>query len=139
MADTGLAELLENAPKKKFSAESFYEPATDSLIYYDRDERSYGKRISKHFTVFLSVADHTPVGYEIKGFQTICDVIENLGTVQVAGPTSVINGDGEECELALYMRAAIVQQEDRVNGELHDQLNEVSEGVTINRRKFCPA
>ena len=68
-----LGELLKEGVHGPFRPEPFYEPATDSLIYYERDERSYAKRISRHLTVFLSVQDDTLVGVEIKGVKASLD------------------------------------------------------------------
>lgn len=91
---TDLAELLSGPKQTSFSAEPFYEPATDSLIFYAKDVRSYGKRIGKYFTVFLSLDDKSIVGYEIKGWNTIRKAVEDLGTVMIAGPVSLCNDDG---------------------------------------------
>lgn len=62
-----LAQYLKDAKPGSFQAQPYYEPETDSLIYYFRDEQSYSKRITKHLTLFLSCNDDSLVGCEMKG------------------------------------------------------------------------
>jgi len=50
-----------------FTKSPFYESHTDSLIFYFRDVRSYGKWISSYLTLFLSIEDDSLVGIEISG------------------------------------------------------------------------
>jgi hypothetical protein len=60
---------LEGARSKEFRAEPYYDRDTDSLVFYERDVRSYAKRINKYLTIYLSCADDTVVGFKIKGVQ----------------------------------------------------------------------
>jgi len=48
-----------------FISAPFYEKHTQCLIWYFRDERSYGKWIDEYLTLFLSVEDDSLVGIEI--------------------------------------------------------------------------
>jgi hypothetical protein len=60
-----LAELVSREPRA-FVPRPYYEPETDALIYYFKNEKSYSKRITKYFTVFLSIADDSLIGFEVK-------------------------------------------------------------------------
>lgn len=59
--------LKSNRPTGAFVAKPFYERKTDSLIFYVKDTRSYSKRLNELITLFLSDADNSLVGCEIKG------------------------------------------------------------------------
>lgn len=45
----------------------FYEPCTDSFIFYLRNVRSFERQISKHLTLFLANDDESLVGFELSG------------------------------------------------------------------------
>ena len=76
-----LAEYLSQKTTGEFRAVPFYEKATDSLIFYARDERSYGKRINRQFTLFLSIADNSLVGCEVKGVARLCRHLGDFGVL----------------------------------------------------------
>lgn len=57
------------APRLPFNPLPFYESATDSLIVYMRDEKSYAKQVSQRVTLFLAIADDSLVGFELSGQQ----------------------------------------------------------------------
>lgn len=140
MATVELADLLQEKVVEPFRAEPFYEHVTDSLIYYVRDERSYGQRISKHLTVFLSMSDDTLVGLEIKGMKTILSAIHGMeGTIPLADPVPVADENGDDYELSVLVRQAMVRQELPVAGEEYDRLHEVSRGIRVNPRGLCEA
>ncbi len=61
-----LADFLKT-PLGPFRPDPYYEPHTDSMIYYSRDVPSYAKPIDAHMTLFLSQADDSVVGCEISG------------------------------------------------------------------------
>lgn len=79
--DNKLVAIL-NSDSVAFEQKPFYEPITDSILMYFRNERSYAKRISKHFTLFVSNEDDSLVGFEIKGVYDICRALESEGTQQ---------------------------------------------------------
>lgn len=120
-----------------FKAEPYYEPGTDSIIYYMRDERSYSTRVTKFFTLFLSTADDSLVGFEIKGVKTLAKAIEGLdGEYPVAKATGVKGEDGVEGDFSLFMRQALVpEHEQPVDAELQVELNNATRGVRVPRRQ----
>lgn len=63
------ADLLSNAELGEFEARPYYEPETDAVIFYFRNERSYSKRITRYFTIFLSIDDDSLVGFEVTGIR----------------------------------------------------------------------
>lgn len=63
--------LKEMRPTGEFVAKPFYEPRTDSLIFYARNVSSYGKRLNQLLTLFLSNEDHSLVGCELKGVKRL--------------------------------------------------------------------
>lgn len=124
----------------EFVPRPYIEPETDSLVFYIRDESSYSKRITRYFTVFLANSDDSLVGFEIKGLRTITKAICDGGLVEIAGPLSVRNEDGAECGLSVLMRVALIAEPDSpINGKLHDQLAQATQGVRVNRRDLCGA
>jgi hypothetical protein len=75
-----LAEFLAEAEAREtaFRRRPYYEPETDSLIFYIRDMSSYSKRITKYLTLFLANSDDTLVGIEVKSMKVICRAIETV-------------------------------------------------------------
>lgn len=58
----------------EFQPKPFYEPTTDSIIVYLKNESSYAKRVNEHITLFVSNSDDTIVGFEIEGVKDICRI-----------------------------------------------------------------
>ena len=136
-----LAQQLTSAkPLGQFVPRPFYEPHTDSLIYYHRNVRSYGQRINKYVTLFLAVADDSLVGVEIKGFKsTMVKAIHGLGDVQLLEPLKVKNEDGETMDLALVMRCALIPEADAPLEEHYASLNRMTKGVKVPKAELCGA
>ena len=79
---TGLDDLashLKATELAEFAPTPYYEPETDSLILYFRDESSYSKRVTEYLTVFLDNSDNSLVGIEVTGVSRM---------LQVAAPRS---------------------------------------------------
>lgn len=136
----GFAAFLVAAKEEmgEFEARPYYEPETDSLIYYTRDVSSYSKRVSKYLTVFLSNDDDSLVGIEVKGFKTsILPAIEGMGDVPVADCT-VTNEDGETLELSVIARFALApEMSDQFRGNRFDELNRATSGVRVKKGGLC--
>ena len=71
----GLAQFLKSEPSVPFTPIPFWEPETDSLIFYFKNEPSYSRRLNPLMTVFLSARDDRMVGCEVKGIKRILDRI----------------------------------------------------------------
>jgi hypothetical protein len=67
----GLAKYLKTAKIAEFCPAPFYEPETDSLIFYIRNEQSYSRRLNAQLTLFLATKDRSFVGCEIKGVRQL--------------------------------------------------------------------
>jgi hypothetical protein len=66
-----LADFLRSADPSDFRPAPYLEPETDCLMLHVRNVPSYSKRVNQVFTLFLSSADSTLVGCEIKGISGI--------------------------------------------------------------------
>ncbi len=130
MATTFVDVLKQELPQ--FAPNPFYEPITDSLLMYIRDERSYAKRISKHFTIFVSNSDDTLVGFEIKGVTDICKAIGSDGLRQIVGPLAIEDEDGP-CELFIMVKVATIASEVPLNGSEYESLEQAAKGRTFCR------
>lgn len=121
----------------EFNAEPYYEPHTDSIIFYLRDTRSYSQRVTKFFTLFLDAKDNSLVGFEIKGITILAAAVEGLGNeVPLVHPVQVTNEDGEEGNLEVLVRQSLVPaREWPVEGELREQLRKAVHGRVIPRMK----
>lgn len=76
-----MIEMLQQARSRSFVARPYYEPLSDSLIFYAKRGRSYGKRINNLLTLFLSVDDNKLVGLEIKGVKRIARLAKTYGII----------------------------------------------------------
>jgi hypothetical protein len=133
-----LKQIEENAGE--FHAQPYYEPETDSLIFYIRDESAYSKRVTKYFTVFLSNEDDSLVGIEVKGLKVISRAIEDLGEVDLIDPLLVKAEDGESHALSVIVRCALVPEPDEpVTGDQYEQLKKATHGIRVNKPKACGA
>lgn len=121
------------ASGEQFNPEACYEATTDSLIYYHRDVPSYSKRINRYLTVFLSDADESLVGIEIKGLSVISSAVENLGNVKISDPVRVNDEDGESVDLSVFVRCSLVPEPD-VPFDANDyaEIERVAKGVRIH-------
>jgi hypothetical protein len=135
----GLDELADYLKAKRrgmgeFEPKPYYESDTDSLIYYFLDVSSYSKRVTRYFTVFLANEDNSLVGIEVKGLTTIMRAVENLGEVQLVKPVSVTDADGDEYDLSVIVRCALVpEQEEPVKGHEYEELESATRGVKVKR------
>ncbi len=130
---TQLAEFLKTECPNSFSPEPFYEYLTDSLIYYIKNERSFSRRINKHFTLFLAMSDRSLVGFEIKGLETICRACESEELNRVAGPITLNAEDGERFSLEVLMKFASLKEEVVIENCQYEQLRDATRGRTFRR------
>lgn len=79
----GLAQFLKSVNSVPFSPTPYWEPETDALIFYFKDEPSYSRRLNPLMTVFLSAHDSRLVGCEVKGIKRILDRIKRIGVGDV--------------------------------------------------------
>jgi hypothetical protein len=132
-----LAELLSREPRP-FEPRPYYESLTDSLIYYFRNEKSYSKRITKYFTVFLSCEDDSLVGIEVKSLKTIMKAIADLGEVDVVEPPIKASLQGQEVALRVIAHCALTPEpETPVSGAYYDELEAHTRGVRIRLDDLC--
>lgn len=115
----------------EFQPKPFYEPITDSILMYLRNERSYAKRISKHFTLFASNSDDTLVGFEIKGVKDICRAIETDGMRQIVGPIDVLDENGA-CELSIMLKVATMSPDIELTGCEYEKLDRATKGKRLD-------
>jgi hypothetical protein len=137
----GLAEFAEYLKSARprlgpFKREPYYEPETDSLIYYVRDEPSYSERRNKYLTLFLSSADKSLVGVEVKGIKTIMRAVEDLGPVPVDS-VRVTDEHGDEVDLSVIVRCSLVHEP--VEADEFGRLNDATRGVRIRSSLLCTA
>ena len=64
-----LANMMEGEPT--FKAEPWYNPHGDCIVYKMADEAVVADRIDELLTVYNSAVDNRPIGFQIKGVQTI--------------------------------------------------------------------
>lgn len=136
----GFADYLKHAESTlpTFQAEPYYEPETDSLIYYIRDESSYNKRLTKYFGVFLSNRDDSLVGIEVKGLKIIMQAVEDLGDVKLVDSMSVKGEDGDWHDLSVIVRCALVPEPDEpLADEEYAAFGRLTRGVRVNKRELC--
>jgi hypothetical protein len=92
--------------------------------------------VNKYFTIFLSRADDTFVGFEVKGVKTIVRACEDLGDVLVSDPFTVKDEDGEELDVCCMVKVAMfLKEEQPVREYLHD-IATVSAGKKIRKREL---
>jgi hypothetical protein len=130
------AEYLKSIPKRDFKAEPIYEKKTDSLIFYIRDERSYGKRINQLMTLFLSAVDDSLVGCEVKGVRRLLDRIGEFAI-------GVFSNDGKRVKLAILLAFALapeleVKDSDELKGDLLE-LKDAAEDIEFESPELCEA
>jgi len=126
------AELLMRGTAKRFEPRPFYEPHTDSLIFYFRNEPSYSKRITKYLTLFLASRDDRLIGLEIKSVKTITKAIENLGEVAVADPVNV-NFQGKTARLHVMAQCAMVSDtEEPLSGRQYEEIVKQTRDVEVD-------
>ncbi|MBN2474726.1 MAG: hypothetical protein JXB62_08965 [Pirellulales bacterium] len=127
------AKRLAATSLGEFESRPFYEPKSDSLIWYLRDTRSHNKRITQYLTFFLSVEDDSLVGFEVKSVKTIMKAIEDLGEVDLAKPVEV-NIDGAQMSMQVIVRCALVTgHETPFSGEDWEQLEAVTKDLMVPR------
>jgi hypothetical protein len=121
----------------QFRAVPYYEPETDSLIFYARNVSSYGKRVSRYLTIFLSNDDNTLVGVEVKGFKrVILPAVEGMGDVSVGD--CLLEHDGKTIELSVIARCALASElSEQFRGECFDQMNSATKGVSVSKEQLC--
>lgn len=129
MAQT-LAEFLSK-DLPDFRSSWYYEPITDSLLIYAENKRSYAKRISKHFTLFLANSDNTFVGFEIKGVKDICKALDSQELRAIVSPIDVDFEDGP-CEISVMARVATIRPEVEINASEYESIEQVSKGLKID-------
>lgn len=126
-----LAEYLEAPSQHQLIPAPYYERRTDSLLFYTRDERSYGKRMNQLLTLFLSTKDSSLVGCELKGLRRICDRLERLG-----GKLGVAVLD-KKVKLGILMEIALAAPcDDPELEEYEHELGQLDE-VEIDREELC--
>ncbi len=142
---TNLAEHLNHALQQcaaagEFKPAPFYDKADDSLVYYERNIRSYARRVNQFLTFFLACDDDTLVGLKVKSVKTIVKATEGLGAVTLAEPVAIAGEDGEEIDLAVMVRCSLVPSTDEpVSGRDYDQVEKITKGVRIHPSQLCPA
>jgi hypothetical protein len=74
-----LEDAIGAAPT--FSAEPWYNPEGDCIIYKMANEASVADRIDELLTIYRSAEDNRPIGFQIKGVNAI---IQKFGLVGLA-------------------------------------------------------
>lgn len=116
--------LKEMRPTGEFIARPFYEPKTDSLIYYARDARSYGKRLNELITLFLSTTDNSLVGCELKGVKRLMKRVDGV----------IVFVHDHKIKLSLLMGIALAPEPDdeELVDRYRDELLESTEPVEVD-------
>jgi hypothetical protein len=74
MEEHFLAHLMQGEPT--FKAEPWYNPFGDCLVYKIADEAAVADRIDELLTIYRSVIDNRPIGFQIKG---VCAIVRKFG------------------------------------------------------------
>ena len=136
---THLNSALDDARVGSFEAAPYYDESTDSLVYYERNVRSHGKRVNRYLTVYLAIDDDTLVGFKIKEYDTIKRAVENLGAIPIAPPVKVTADDGATVPLVVLVWYSLLEElppEPPAKTRI-DEINRMSSGVKVPRRP-CP-
>ena len=66
-----LADMMEGHGKPGFKAEPWYNPHGDCIVYKMVNEAAVADRIDEWLTMYNSVIDDRPIGFQIKGVHAI--------------------------------------------------------------------
>jgi hypothetical protein len=121
-------EFLKTA-KVEFIARPYYEPESDSLIFYARDDQSYAKRINSLLTLYLSSNDDSLVGCEIKGVKRM---------LRICGDFGVLVRD-EKIKLGFLLAFALDQPPDHPALDEYAEKVRQFESVDVDQSELVPA
>jgi hypothetical protein len=130
----GLAQFLTEETVEEFTPTPYWEPETDSLIFYFKDEPSYSKRINDLATVFLSAIDDQLVGFEIKGIKRI---LSRLGRFHVG-----VHDHKVDLEVLLFAALAPEPEPHDFQGEYPDEFSQLFEAASkteFDAAELCSA
>lgn len=77
-----LEEYLEANPPRGFEPKPYYEPDSDVLFFFFKEDEAYARRVDDTFTVYLSFKNEEPVGFELKGLKHMMKAAAALGKRQ---------------------------------------------------------
>ena len=123
---SGLNNFLDdirNAELGEFEPRPFYEPDSDSLVFYVRNEQSYRKRLNNLLTLFLSTKDDSLVGCEIKGVQPM---LRQLPRMRV-GFAVAVHDKGIKLGIFLGIALASAPGDPALQEQYEDELNKFDE------------
>lgn len=128
---SGLNEYLESLQRgakslPPFSPRPYYEPEGDSLIVYVRSEQSFAKRLNGLLTLFLSTADRSLVGCEVKGVQRL---------LRIAGDFGVLVHD-QKIKLGILLAFALAQPPEDPSLEDYEDDVKAFENIEIDRKEL---
>lgn len=113
----------------EFTARPYYEPDSDSLIFYARDEQSYAKRINNLLTLYLASDDDSLVGCEIKSVKRM---------LRIGGDFGLLVHD-EKIKLGCFLAFALVAPPDDPNLEQYEQAVRQFENIELDRAALLAA
>lgn len=80
-----LTDFIRSTTPEQFSAKPYYSQHGDALIFYFKDDPSYGERVDSLLTVYRSMETNELVGCEIKGVRSILEKLGSFG-VKITSP-----------------------------------------------------
>ena len=96
-----LAEAVGTAPT--FSAEPWYNPYGDCIVYKLVDEAAAADRIDDLLTIYRSADDNRPIGFQIKG---VAAIIRKFGLAGLAVAPAVDGSSMTSVSIAAIILAA---------------------------------
>jgi hypothetical protein len=103
-----LKELIDSYPLTgNFEPSIHHCPESDTLTFYFRDAPDYAKRLGKHVTLYLSLANDELVGCQIKGVRGVVESLPNFieirhGKVKLRFLFMAFMGDVDEQYRSVY-------------------------------------
>ena len=125
---------IQNAEFGEFEPRPYYEPDSDSLVFYLRNEQSYRKRLNGLLTLFLSTKDDSLVGCEVKGVQRM---LRQFPRMRVGFAVTV---HSKSIKLGIFLGFALASTPDdlALQEQYEDELNQFDE-VDIDSAELIPA
>jgi hypothetical protein len=96
-----LEGMMEGRPQ--FRAEPWYNPYGDCIVYQMADEAFVAERVDELLTIYRSVLDGRPIGFQIKGVQAI---IRKFGWDGLAVTTETAAGQVRSVSVMALLLAA---------------------------------
>lgn len=122
-----LEQVIATAPR--FKASAWFNSDMDQLVFMFSDEESVADRVDEYLTVYENGAGQT-VGYKIKGFRWVYELMTRQGRVEEGGFFNLI-----DAIITAWTAAAATANTDNVLDELRERhyhhVKDLSEGVKL--------